>query len=435
MPDKKITIDFIKLNHWLNARKITSKFISNQQKTLSKKIKLKKNFKISASELDFLNSKLAIPTEKITLQNKLPDYIYWPKSKIENSKRPIMRDGIHFYNYYSLPIPKGFIGPVILDILCPKNKIPKLNNGHLEQAITVNLGNSDIYGRWGKSKNETNFSKIKFNDTKKNSWIIGDTYVEPTYCPHSYSRATNNNSQILSYTAKSPLEKFLNNLNNWNKSSYLNMMKNFKEKNNRTSILKLYLDNRGIDLNYLSKLINRKISNLDQIIDNKRILIKTCKVLKIDLSLFVKKDYTSEDRIGKTYLSFKESFKTIRKYKSYQIASMASSERYADLFGCFIKVSNKKKIEDFCDYASSHYLVTGGKLNFNINNKSIRLKKGDSIWMSSFKSHGFSGIGSLLKISNGESMDTSDLREILNIYKPRKTIDRSYKDKISWGYE
>ena len=93
--------------------------------------------------------------------------------------------------------------------MCPKNRLPKLNNGHLEQAITINLGKSDIYGHWGKGKNSTNFSKIKFNNTSLNPWIISDTYVEPTYCPHSYSRATDNNSQILSYTAKSPLEKLV----------------------------------------------------------------------------------------------------------------------------------------------------------------------------------------------------------------------------------
>ena len=55
--------------------------------------------------------------------------------------------------------------------------------------------------------------------------------------------------------------------------------------------------------------------------------------------------------------------------------------------------------------------------------------------MSSFKKHGFSGNGSLLKISNGENLDTADLSEILNLYNPHKTIERSYKDKISWGYE
>ena len=435
MSQKKIIIDFIKLNHWLNARKITTKLIDKKQKTLAKKLSLKKNFSISPRELDFINTNLSIPTEKIEVQNKIPDYILWTKSKIDKTKRPINRDGIHFYNYYSLPIPNGFVGPVILDILCPKNKLPKLNNGHLEQAITINLGNSDIYGRWGKKKNKVNFSKIKYNNSSKNPWIIGDTYVEPTYCPHSYSRATEHNSQILSYTAKSPLEKFIKNLNNWSKSNYENLIKNIKSKNPRVSILKLYLDNKGVDLKYLSQKIKVKVKTLEQILNNKSVLIKTCRLLKINPDLFNNIQYTSEDSIGKTYLSYKDSFKTIRKYKSYTIASMASSERYSDLFGYFIKVSGSKKVKDLCDFASSHYLITDGEFNFNIDNKTIKVKKGDAIWMSSFKSHGFSGKGSLLKISNGECVDSSDLREILNIYKPVETLKRSYKDRISWGYE
>ena len=432
---KSIMVDIIKLNHWLNARKITIKFIEKKQKSLIKKLKSKKNFNISSKELFFINSQLLIPTEKIILQNKIPDFIYWPKNKIEKTKRPIKRDGIHFYNYYSLPIPDGFVGPVILDILCPKDKLPKLNNGHLEQAITINLGNSDIYGRWGKNKNKINFSKIRFNNSSINSWIIGDTYVEPTYCPHTYSRATAKNSQILSYTAKSPLEKLIKNLNNWSNENYKNLMKNIKSKDIRTSILDFYLNNKGVSLKYLSNAINFRINNLSQIIKNKKILSKACKFLKINPSLFDKKIYSSEDAIGKTYLSYKQSFKTIRKYKSYTIASMASSERYTDLYGYFIKVSNKKKIKDLSDYASSHYLVTSGNFDLNIDDKKIKLKKGDAIWMSSFKVHGFSGYGSLLKISNGENLDSSDLLEILNLYNPQKTLERSYKDKISWGYE
>ncbi|MDA9136517.1 hypothetical protein N9J29_00135 [Candidatus Pelagibacter sp.] len=432
---KPIMIDIIKLNHWLNARKITSQFIKLKQVSLSKKLKLKKNFNISSKELFFINTKLLIPTEKVALQKKIPDYIYWSKTKIEKTKRPIKRDGIHFYNYYSLPIPDGFVGPVILDILCPKDKLPQLNNGHLEQAITINLGNSDIYGRWGKVKNKTNFSKIRFNNSSVNSWIIGDTYVEPTYCPHSYSRATDYNSQILSYTAKSPLEKLIKNLNNWSNKNYKSLMNNIQFKDIRTSILNFYLNNQGISIKYLAKSINFKISNISQIIKNKKILSKTCKFLKIDPNLLDKKNYSSEDTIGKTYLPYKESFKTIRKYKSYTIASMASSERYTDLFGYFIKVSKKKKVKDLSDYASSHYLITSGNFYLNIDNKKIKIKKGDAIWMSSFKLHGFSGSGSLLKISNGENLDTADLSEMLNLYNPKKTLERSYKDKISWGYE
>ena len=190
----------------------------------------------------------------------------WNKKKILGSKRAINRDGIHFYNYYSLPTPHGFIGPVILDILCPKNKLPKLNNGHLEQAITVNLGSDDIYGRWGVKKNKFNFSKIKFNSSKKNKWIIGDTYVEPSYCPHSYSRVNNNNSQILSYTAKSPIEKLVKNLNSWSNENYKNFYSKVNSSDNRILILKYYLDNRGVSLKYLSRTLGIKIINLKQVL-------------------------------------------------------------------------------------------------------------------------------------------------------------------------
>ena len=88
-----------------------------------------------------------------------------------------MRDGIHFYNYYTLPSPKGFKSPVILDILCPYNKIPKLNNGHLEQAITINLGPGNIYGRWGKDiKKKKIFQKIEFNN-KNDKWVVGEIHT------------------------------------------------------------------------------------------------------------------------------------------------------------------------------------------------------------------------------------------------------------------
>ena len=37
-------------------------------------------------------------------------------------------------------------------------------------------------------------------------------------------------------------------------------------------------------------------------------------------------------------MSYKKSEKTIRKFKSYVVASMASTSRYPDLYGLFIKV-------------------------------------------------------------------------------------------------
>ena len=217
---KKLIIDIVKFNHWLNVRKVTTWQLIKKEPSLRKKITSKKNFALDSREIDFIENYLQISKELIRVDEEIPKYIFWNREKIEKSKRSINRDGIHFYNYYSLPVPKGYVGPVILDILCPKTKIPKLNNGHLEQAITVNLGPEDIFGRWGQSKKNYNFAKIRANNSKKNQWIVGDTYVEPTYCPHSYARATNLNSQILSYTAKSPIQKFVKKLNLWSNESY-----------------------------------------------------------------------------------------------------------------------------------------------------------------------------------------------------------------------
>ena len=156
--------------------------------------------------------------------------------------------------------------------------------------------------------------------------------------------------------------------------------------------------------------------------------------MSIDHNIFFKNDY-NEDSIGKTYMSFKDSFKTIRKFKSYHVASMASTSRYPDLYGLFIKVKNSNPVKDFLDYTCSHYLVTQGTMNFYINNKKILIQKGDAIWISSLKKHGFSGNGALMKLVNGENIDTNDLTQISRLYKPINTLVRSYKDKKSWGYD
>ena len=436
---KTANIDIIKLNHWLNARKITLPLLKN--KNLYKKIKLNKNFLATNKELRFLTSFLNIQTEDIITKLKLADYIYFSKKKILSTKRPIKRDGIHFYNYYTLPSPKGFKAPVILDILCPSSKLPKLNNGHLEHAITVNLGPGDIYGRWGKNiKKKENFSIIKSNRSE-NQWIVGDTYLEPTYLEHSYSLVNETPSQILSYTAKSQLEKFSENSNIWPDQSYKNMIKSMNRYGNKNIFIKSFLNSRGLDEEYLLKKL--KISKREMkyffrskriTLKNKSILKKICKIMNVEPSIFYERKF-NEDKVGKTYKSYKDCFKSIRKFKSYLVSSMSASEKYPDLFGIFIKVSKKKKVKDFEFYASTHYLATSGKMFFYINNKKIRFENGDSLWVSPFLKHGFSGDGSIIKISNGECIDYQDIYELNNLFDYKKIIKRIYKDNINWGYD
>ena len=52
-----------------------------------------------------------------------------------------------------------------------------------------------------------------------------------------------------------------------------------------------------------------------------------------------------------------------------------------------------------------------------------------------FLEHGFSGDGSIIKISNGECIDYQDINEINNLFDYKNTLKRIYKDNINWGYD
>ena len=184
------------------------------------------------------------------------------KKEIDNTKRPIIKDGIHFYNYYTLPTPKGYVAPVLLDIMCPKSKLPKLNNGHLEPAITVSMGPNDIYARFDEKLKKDTWIKFGVNKDKKTNWILGSSYFEPSFCKHSYSRATNGLGRIISYTTKSNIESLLN--DKLNNNSYKNFMSYNKNKKINRSLLKLELENRGYSIEKISSLIRvpvKKIKN------------------------------------------------------------------------------------------------------------------------------------------------------------------------------
>ena len=328
---------------------------------------------------------------------------------------------------------------MILDILCPKNKLPKLNNGHLEQAITVALGEGNLYGRWGKKINKNTFQEIKINKNKKNNWIIGDSYVEPAYCPHSYSLSSEIPGKILSYTAKSQLQKFVDGINHWPVDSFLNFEKSYK--NLKTfNFIDFYLNAKGIDINFVFKklkiskktflsLINKNQKSKNKILKRLNDLVG----INLDNFDFIEKN---EDRVGKVYCSFKKSIQSIRKFKSYEVADMAFSSRYPDLRGIFIKISNTKNSKkDLNLFTSCHYLVTDGKMEMLISKNKFKICKGDSIWVCPNQNHGFRGKGSLIRISNGEAVDYLDMIELSKLYNPKHTLKRLYKDKFNWGYD
>lgn len=440
-------VDKFKLIHWLNVRKTTFEVLNQ---LLGNKI----NYKISRDNLDkiedsyllnLIAEKLNIPVEKILKEEDVPVYIHHSKETIDKTKREIVRDGIHFYNYYTLPSPHGYVAPVLIDILCPKKRLPKLNNGHLESAITLSLGPNDIYARFDKKINKNTFCKFKVNKDPKTSWVIGDNYFEPSYCLHTYSRATNGPGRILSYTTQSYLENFFgkkindNTFDNFYKSSS-------KFKDLTRFFLKQSLDDKGFELDYISKRTKINLKELKKYFfsSKKNLKInqikKICDIADLDFRLFAQRKH-KEDIVGKNYYSYKHSLKTIRSFKSYKIASISSSTRFPDLFGYYIKVDSKKlKVTaDLYDSCCSHYLVTNGNLTLNVKKnekiEKIFLKEGDAVWISSFTYHGFAGTGSLAKISDGQNFNYLEKVDLMNLYNPKKTLKRARKDKVNWGYD
>ena len=438
-------VDKYKLIHWLNVRKTT---VEELNKLLANKI----NQKISSDDfedLDIYTAKevaeaLLIPVSNILIHSEVPSFLFSSKQDLEKTRRPIKRDGIHFYNYYTLPSPKGYVSPVLIDILCPKDRLPKLNNGHLESAITLSLGPNDIYARFGKKINKTNWCKFKVNKDPKTKWIVGDNYFEPSYCLHTYSRATDGPGRILSYTTTSHVEElFSKKLNN---ESFNNFLKLSQNKNFKRSLLQQTLVDKGYELSYISKNTKIPLSKLKSYFKNnsnftKKQFEKICSFAHLDPRLFSEVKH-KEDDVGKLYISHKESIKTIRKFKSYTIASIASSIRHQDLYGYYMKVNKKKKHKiklDLLDSSCSHYLVTGGKLNFYHKKDGKIIKTicsdGDVLWVGSFTEHCFYGDGSLVKISDGQNFNYLEKFDIGNLYNLSYTLKRAYKNNLNWGYE
>ena len=438
-------LDKIKLNRWLNVRKTT---IEHLNKLLENKL----NFKVTLENCDSLDKfsinliaeTLDVPVGKLLKKNSLPSFIFKSKNEIEKTKRPINKDGIHFYNYYTLPTPKGYVSPVLLDILCPKSKLPKLNNGHLEPAITISMGPNDIYARFAEKLNKSTWVKFKINKNPKTKWVVGSSYYEPSFCRHSYSQAENGLGRIISYTTRSNIENLSN--GKLNDNSYNNLIDVNKNKKINRTLLKLEIESKGYSIKEISKKINIPYKKINNYFTNsrntlkKKYIIKLCKIINSDPNLFIDKIH-KEDSVGKLYFDYKDSIKTIRKFKSYKVASIANSKRFPDLSGYFLKVTNLKKsfLNDLFDSKCSHYFVTGGKMKIHIKNGDGNLSKeiheGDCLWMSAFTHHGFTGNGSLLKISDGQNINYLEKEDLINTYNINNVLKRAKDDMENWGYD
>jgi len=106
-----------------------------------------------------------------------------------------------------------------------------------------------------------------------------------------------------------------------------------------------------------------------------------------------------------------------------------------------MKVSNLKKsyINDLFDSKCSHYFVTGGDIKIHIRendkNTSKKISEGDCLWVSAFTHHGFTGSGSMLKISDGQNINYLEKEDLINTYNVNNFLKRAKNDIKNWGYD
>ncbi|CUW38007.1 2-hydroxyethylphosphonate dioxygenase [Magnetospirillum sp. XM-1] len=447
-----ITINRYKLMHWLNARKVTPIMAAERAGLTTADIDrlLTGTGGLESDAAQRLAGALHVPEGYLSGDDSLPAVIYASRKDVEATCRPVDRDGIHFYNYYTLPSPKGLICPVILDILCPADKLPKQNNGHLEPAITVNIGPGDINGRWDGRYDEglnNDTWQVMHHNRGAESWVLGDSYVEPSFCPHTYSLAGTQPAQILSYTIKTSLEAFLAQSNAWSDHAFKEMLGSYEGKSFPGRTLLTHMDRRGFDAASLSKASGIGLNALTAFLDGDEDAIAIPELKRLGGTLgcdwrLLLAPVHANDSVGKTWASIEDSVASIRPYKSYTVASLAMGARVPDMIGLFMKVAKPEDQAelDLVEPSATHYLVSGGAMTLrwmaedgSVQSRSLEYR--DALWIGPYVRHSFAGQGSLVKMGNGEGVSYLNQFELSNTFELADTLKRGRHDLADWGYD
>jgi hypothetical protein len=361
-------------------------------------------------------------------------------AEMRATRRAVRRDGIHFYNYYTMAAPAGKVAPVVLDILCPAGRLPALNNGHLEPAITVNLGPGDINGRWGTELTEATWRRLRAGSSAV-PWVVGDSYVEPSFCPHTYSLATDVPARIISYTGVSGLEALVGETNSWADHAFEAMVESVAD-GSPAAILRGVLARRGHDLTSLARESGIPRTRLADVADLTLDEVRTvARVLATDYRVLLPAP-REHDEVGKTFCSVESSVASIRQFRGYQVASLAAAPHLPDLTGLYVRVENRAPtpVLDLVDSAESHYLVLDGEITLWWRRdgggiRSARLTKDGSAWVSPFVAHGWSGSGSVVKLGSGKHLSYVNYLELSNTFQAPWVLRRGRRDRLGWGYD
>ncbi|MCP2164299.1 histidine kinase [Goodfellowiella coeruleoviolacea] len=448
MSSPTTSVDVYKLMHWLNARKLTPthlRELTGLELDLPGK-DAPEEIPLAMADVRLLAKALNVAPDKLTAGGgRQPAVIHQSAAETEATRRAVWRDNIHFYNYYSLPAPTGWIAPVVLDILCPQGRLPKLNNGHLEPAITINIGPGDIFGRWGTDINELTWARLAANHDGDPAWIIGDSYLEPSYRPHSYALATAEPARIISYTCKSNLQALLALANHWPDPVFDRFVEDWSA-DAHAAMLAIAATRRGFTVAALASAAGISRQHLDDHLAGDTAALdlvalrRLGAVLGLDYRLLLPPAH-QHDAIGKTSCSIEQSRATIREFHSYTVASMAAAPQLPDLVGLFMRVDRSAaQPANLVDHGASHYLATDGSmiawwLDTDGTLRRQRLNRDDSLWVGPCVPHGFTGNGSLIKLGNGEGYGYLDQVELTNTVERTATLRRSRHDRADWGYD
>lgn len=430
-----------KIAHWMNARKFTAAQLAQRAGMAGPELaELLGGGPVRAvpqGTADALAAALRVEAGQLAADPGVDlTVLTQDADELAATRRPIDRDGIHFYNYYSMAAPPGRVAPVILDILCPADRLPALNNGHLEPAITVNIGPGDIHGRWGTELSEATWQVLHADPA---SWIVGDSYVEPSYCPHSYSLAGSRPARIVSYTGQANLSPLVEEANSWSAPAFQRWLDALDgmQSGGPPALLQLLLARRGHTVQTASAATG--VDLLDAVQTQNTAVLRTVgAAIGLDYRLLLGPQ-CRRDEVGKTCLTMRESHESARQFRGYQVADMAAAPHLPDLSGLFMKVGGDSGGE-LLDQAEIHYLVVAGELSLQWTaadgtTAEAKLGTDGSAWVGPFVAHRWFGDGAVLKFGSGSHVGYLDLVEITNTYAPAATARRGRRDATGWGYD
>lgn len=445
-------IDRFKLMHWMNARKVTPEQVARRAGLESAELRAVLDAEApdpSADVVARLAAALRITEEQLaaTAGSGLTAVVRTAE-ELHATRRPIQRAAIHFYNYYSMAAPPGRVAPVILDILCPDDTLPALNNGHLEPAITINLGPGDIHGRWGTELTPATWQVLRANSAGPDSWIVGDSYVEPSYCPHTYSLASATPARIVSYTGASNLAGLLEEVNNWAPTASDRLLRDWESAPAAAVTLNAVLRRKGYQAADAAKAAGIPPGGVEAFLagatdrlspDELRALGMT---LGFDHRVLLPAQH-HHDTVGKSCLTVQDGRGSVRDFRGYTVASLASAPELPDLTGLFLSVDRAEPADgdlDLCDHAETHYLVTQGRLTLSWREADGSVGRAElgpdgTAWIGPCVEHAWSGLGAAIKLGSGQHLGYLEQLELSNTFRPAATLRRGRRDTLGWGYE